>query len=234
MSRKQRILVVDDDQGTANLVRLYLERAGYGVEVSYDGSDALTKVKKQNPNLIVLDLMLPDTSGLDVCKQIRSESDTPIIMLTAKVLEADKIEGFIRGADDYVTKPFSPRELVARVQAVIRRCNFDQLPSGPTQVTVDKLTVDFNRREVRVGNIPLKLTPTEFRLLAALVMEPCRVFSRGELIEKAFGFDYEALERTLDVHILHLRRKLKKADPDDNQYISTLYGMGYTLKVTNR
>lgn len=234
MSKRQRILVVDDDQGTANLVRLYLERAGYGVEVAYDGSDALTKVKKQNPDLIVLDLMLPDTSGLEICKQVRSESDTPIIMLTARVLETDKIEGFVRGADDYVTKPFSPRELVARVQAVIRRSNFDRLSSGPKQVTAGKLTVDFDCREIRVGEIPLKLTPTEFRLLAALIMEPTRVFNRGELIEKAFGYDYEALERTLDVHILHLRRKLKKADPSGDQYINTLYGMGYTLKASNK
>ncbi len=231
MGKKQRVLVVDDDPGTANLVRLYLERAGYAVEVSYDGADALAKVKRQTPDLVVLDIMLPDASGLDICQRLRSESDVPVIMLTAKVLETDKIQGFARGADDYVTKPFSPRELVSRVQAVIRRCNYDRIPSGPTQVTRGKFTVNFERREVQLGDMPIRLTPTEFRLFSALMLEPHRVFSRGELIEKAFGFDYEALERTLDVHILHLRRKLKKVDPEGDQYISTMYGMGYTLKV---
>jgi DNA-binding response OmpR family regulator len=231
VGKKQRILVVDDDQGTANLVRLYLERAGYAVEVSYDGLDALAKAKKQTPDLIVLDIMLPDVSGLDICKQLRSESDVPIIMLTAKVLESDRIQGFAGGADDYVTKPFSPRELVARIQAVIRRCKYDQLHSGPTQITRGKLTMDFERREVQLGGTPLKLTPTEFRLLSVMMIEPNRVFSRGALIERAFGFDYEGFDRTLDVHILHLRRKIKKVDPAGDQYISTMYGMGYTFKA---
>jgi DNA-binding response OmpR family regulator len=231
MGKKQRVLVVDDDAGTANLVRLYLERAGYAVEVSYDGADALEKVKRQTPDLVVLDIMLPDASGLDICQRLRSESDVPVIMLTAKVLESDKIQGFARGADDYVTKPFSPRELVSRVQAVIRRANYDRIPAGPAQVTRGKLTVNFERKEVQAGGVSIRLTPTEFRLFAALMMEPQRVFSRGELIEKAFGYDYEALERTLDVHILHLRRKLKSAVPDGDQCISTMYGMGYTLKA---
>jgi len=231
MSKKQRILIVDDDAGTANLVRLYLERAGYAVDVSYNGLDAIEKAKKQIPDLMVLDVMLPDLNGLEICRQIRSESDVPIIMLTAKVLEPDRIQGFARGADDYVTKPFSPKELVARVQAVIRRCSHDPLPNGPKQVTRGKFTADFERREVRFGDIALKLTPAEFRLLSVMIMEPNRVFSRGELIERAFGIDYEAFDRTLDVHILHLRRKLKKVEPTGDRCINTIYGMGYTMKV---
>jgi len=231
MGKKQRILVVDDDPGTANLVKVYLEKAGYSVDMSFNGKDALEKAKENNCDLIVLDLMLPDKSGLDICRELRFESDIPIIMLTAKVMEADRIEGFSMGADDYVTKPFSPRELVSRVQAVIRRCSSDPLPSGPTQVTRGKLAVDFSRREAKLGETMLKLTPTEFRLLSALMLEPNRVFNRGELIEKAFGVDYDALERTLDVHILHLRRKLKDIEPVADQYINTMYGMGYRLKV---
>ena len=231
MGKKQKVLVVDDDAGTANLVRLYLEKAGYMVDVSHDGLDALKKAKTNTNDLIVLDLMLPDKSGLDICRELRSESDVPIIMLTAKVMETDRIEGFSVGADDYVTKPFSPRELVSRVQAVIRRCNNDPLPSGPQQITRGKLTADFGRKEVRFCDVLLKLTPTEFRLLSALMLEPNRVFNRGELIEKAFGVDYDALERTLDVHILHLRRKLKEVDSSGDQYINTMYGMGYRLKM---
>ncbi len=231
MGKKQRVLVVDDDPGTANLVRLYLERAGYAVDVAYDGVDALAKVKKQNPDLIVLDITLPGKSGLDICRRLRSESDVSIIMLTAKVLEADKIKGFAMGADDYITKPFIPRELVDRVQAVMRRRNYDQLPTGPTHITRGKFTVDFGRREVQFKGTPLTLTPTEFRLISTMMLEPNRVFSRGEIMERAFGFDYEALDRTLDVHILHLRRKLKKVDPAGDQYIKSMYGMGYTLKV---
>jgi DNA-binding response OmpR family regulator len=231
MGKKQKVLVVDDDAGTANLVRLYLEKAGYLVDVSNDGLDALKKAKTNQNDLIVLDLMLPDKSGLDICRELRSESDIPIIMLTAKVLESDRIEGFAVGADDYVTKPFSPRELVSRVQAVMRRCNSDPLPGGLQQINRGKLSADFTSKEIRFCDILMKLTPTEFRLLSALMLEPNRVFNRGELIEKAFGVDYDALERTLDVHILHLRRKLKEIDPSGDQYINTMYGMGYRLKM---
>lgn len=231
MFKKQRILVVDDDEGTVNLVRLYLERAGYAVDVAYNGKDALEKARKLFPTLVVLDIMLPDMSGLDICQILRSELDVPVIMLTARVMEADRIEGFARGADDYVIKPFSPRELLSRIQAVIRRCNNERMNTGPAKITRGDLTIDFERREVHFKGTPVILTPAEFRLLSAFMLEPGRVFSRGELIEKAFGLDYDALERTLDVHILHLRRKLKKIDPSGERYISTLYGMGYTLKV---
>jgi DNA-binding response OmpR family regulator len=231
MGRKQKILVVDDDTGTTKLVRAYLEKAGYTVEVANDGQTALKLAKEQTPDLIVLDIMLPDKSGLEICKVIRSESDVPIIMLTARVLEEDRLEGFDTGADDYVTKPFSPRELVSRIQAVIRRCNNDPSLDGPKQLTRGKLSIDFVCREAKIGKNDLKLTPTEFRIFSALMMEPNRVFTRSELVEKAFGQDWESFERTLDVHILHLRRKLKAVDPTADQYINTMYGMGYRLKV---
>jgi DNA-binding response OmpR family regulator len=231
MAKKRRILVVDDDRGTANLVRLYLEKAGYNVDISYDGLDALAKAKEINPDLMVLDIMLPGKSGLDICRELRCESDVPVIMLTAKVLEMDRVDGFEIGADDYVTKPFSPRELVARVQAVLRRSVNDGMEGSTAVITRGKISLDYGRKECQVNGKPIRLTPTEFHLLAALAMEPNRVFSREELIEKAFGVDYDALERTLDVHILHLRRKLKEMDSDCGNYIVTLYGMGYTLKV---
>ena len=231
MGTKQKILVVEDDQKTAELVKLYLERAGYTVDVSYDGLHALAKAKEEPPDLIILDIMLPGANGLDVCRRLRLESDVPIIMLTAKVSESDRIQGFAVGADDYVVKPFSPRELVARVQAVIRRSSDDPLMRGPTQITREKLTVNFSRCEAQLGGTTLKLTPTEFRLLTVMMAEPGRVFSRGELIHKALGVDYEGFERTLDVHILNLRRRLKEADPSGDQYIKTAYGMGYKLEV---
>lgn len=230
-TRQKRILVVEDDHKTAELVRLYLQRAGYWVDTVYDGTLALEKAQQEGFDLIVLDIMLPGRDGLSVCRQIRQESDIPIIMLTAKVLESDRLQGFDSGADDYVVKPFSPRELVARVQAILRRSSRDELFSGPAEVTHGKLTVDFRAGEVRVAENELHLTPTEFRILAAMVREPGKVFSRGELIEKALGLDYRGFDRTLDVHILNLRRKLKAADPSADRYIKTVYGMGYKFEV---
>jgi DNA-binding response OmpR family regulator len=230
MARKQKILVVDDDQRIANLVRIYLEKAGYAVDLAYDGAGAKEKIK-ENPDLIILDLMLPDANGLEICQKLRQESDVPVIMLTAKVMEADRIEGFTRGADDYVTKPFSPWELVARVQAVLKRVHPDKLPSGPVLVTHGQFKVDFGKCEVQFFDKTLKLTPSEFRLLSTMIMEPNRVFSRGDLIDRAFGDEYESFERTLDVHILHLRRKLKEVEPSGDHCINTMYGMGYKLKV---
>ncbi len=232
VTRQKRILVVEDDHKTAELVKLYLQRAGYWVDTAYDGALALEKAQQEEFDLIVLDIMLPGRDGLSVCRQIRQESDVPIIMLTAKVLESDRLQGFDSGADDYVVKPFSPRELVARVQAILRRSSRDELSSGPTEVTHGKLTVDFRAGEVRLAENKLHLTPTEFRILAAMAREPGKVFSRGELIEKALGLDYRGFDRTLDVHILNLRRKLKAADPSAERYIKTSYGMGYKFEVS--
>ncbi len=230
-TRQKRVLVVEDDRKTAELVKLYLERAGYGVVVAYEGDAALERMRQQEFDLVVLDIMLPGMDGLNVCRQIRLESDVPIIMLTARVTESDRLQGFDSGADDYVVKPFSPRELVARVQAILRRSSRDELFSGPPQVTQGRLTVDFRAGEARFDGNRLRLTPTEFRILAALLREPGKVFSRGELIEKALGLDYQGFDRTLDVHILNLRRKLKAADPSADRYIKTVYGMGYKFGV---
>lgn len=231
--KQKRILVVEDDHKTSELVRLYLQQAGYRVDTAYDGNTALEKVRQEKFDLIILDIMLPGIDGLSICRQLRLESDIPVIMLTAKVLESDRIRGFDSGADDYVIKPFSPRELVARVQAILRRSSRDELLSGPPEVTHGRLTIDFRAGEVHFAGSKLRLTPTEFRILAAMMREPGKVFSRGELIEKALGLDYRGFDRTLDVHILNLRRKLKAANPSAEKYVKTVYGMGYKFEVND-
>ena len=223
MNRK--ILVVDDDKKTVDLIRLYLEKDGYGVLAAYDGRQALELARQKRPDLIVLDLMLPEVDGVDVCRILRAESKIPIIMLTAKTTEEDKLLGLDLGADDYVTKPFSPRELLARVRAVLRRVGEEE-PKGPPEVCFGELAVDFVRHEVMVRGNPVRLTPKEFKLLETLVREPGRAFTRLELLDRVFGFDYEGLERTVDAHMLNLRKKIE-ADPSRPTYIHTIYGMGY-------
>lgn len=222
---KHRILVVDDDHKTAELLRLYLEKDGYHVLVAYDGRQALDLGRQKRPDLIVLDLMLPELEGLDVCRILRAESSIPIIMLTAKTTEKDKLLGLDLGADDYITKPFSPREVVARVRAVLRRAR-EGRDEGPPEVRFDDLVVDFIRHEALLRGVPLHLTPKEFKLLETLIKEPGRVFSRLDLLERVFGFDYEGFERTVDVHIMNLRKKLE-GDTRRTPYIQTVYGVGY-------
>ncbi len=221
----KRVLVVDDDIKTVELVRLYLERDGYRIFTAYDGVEALRLARESHPDLIVLDLMLPGIDGLKVCRTIRAESDVPIIMLTAKTTDQDKLVGLELGADDYVTKPFSPRELAARVRAVLRRLPGER---GPAKVKHGKLTVNFLKQEAFLAGRLLNLTTVEFKLLGALVKEPGRVFSRAQLIESALGYDFEGFDRTIDVHILNLRRKLEP-DPHHPRYIKTVYGAGYKL-----
>ena len=221
----KRVLVVDDDVKTVELVKLYLNRDGYRVLTAYDGVEALRLARENHPDLIVLDLMLPGIDGLKICRTLRSESDVPIIMLTARTTEQDRLTGLDLGADDYVAKPFSPRELAARVRAVLRRLPGEH---GPTEVRHGELTVDFLKREAFLAGRPLKLTMVEFKLLGVLAMEPGRVFSREQLIEKALGYDFEGFDRTIDVHILNLRRKLEP-DPKKPRYIKTVYGAGYKL-----
>jgi two-component system, OmpR family, alkaline phosphatase synthesis response regulator PhoP len=223
MSRK--ILVADDDRKTAELIRLYLERDGYQALLAHDGRQALDLARQRRPDLIVLDLMLPLVDGLDVCRILRAESRVPIIMLTAKTTEDDKLLGLDLGADDYVTKPFSPREVVARVRAVLRRAGEAQ-ERGPAAVHFRELTIDFVSHTVRLRGLPLRLTPKEFKLLETLVKQPGRAFSRLELLEQVFGYDYEGLERTVDVHIMNLRKKIER-DPTQPIYILTVYGVGY-------
>ena len=221
----KRVLVVDDDVKTVELVKLYLNRDGYRVLTAYDGVEALRLAREGHPDLIVLDLMLPGLDGLKVCHTLREESDVPIIMLTAKTTDQDKLEGLELGADDYVSKPFSPQELAARVRAVLRRLPGER---GPEEIKHGELTMNFLKREVYFVGKPLNLTPVEFKLLAVLIKEPGRVFSRTQLIEKALGYDFKGFDRTIDVHILNLRRKLEP-DPDHPRYVKTVYGAGYKL-----
>lgn len=219
----KKVLIVDDDAKTVELVKLYLNRDGYRVLTAFDGVEALRLAREAHPDLIVLDLMLPGVDGLEVCRTLRNESDVPIIMLTARSTDEDKLRGLDLGADDYVTKPFSPRELAARVRAVLRRLPGDR---GPAEIRCGDLFIDFNKREAFLAGRPLKLTQVEFKLLGVLAREPGRVFSRAQLIERALGYDFQGFDRTIDVHILNLRRKLEP-DPSHPRYIKTVYGAGY-------
>jgi len=226
----KRVLVVDDDPKTVELVKLYLNRDGYRVLTAYDGVEALRLAREGYPDLIVLDLMLPSIDGLEICRTLRDESDVPIIMLTARTTDQDKLTGLDFGADDYVTKPFSPKELAARVRAVLRRLPGER---GPQKISCGDLTVDFHKHEASLAGKPINLTEIEFKLLGIFVKEPGRVFSRAQLIEKALGYDFEGFDRTIDVHILNLRRKIEP-DPTHPEYIKTVYGAGYKLsEVSN-
>ncbi|MCB9136080.1 MAG: response regulator transcription factor [Anaerolineales bacterium] len=227
---RQRILIVDDDRKTVELVRLYLENDGYQVFTAMDGRIALSEVKKAAPDLVVLDLMLPKVDGLDVCRQIRTESNVPIIMLTARTTEEDKLLGLDIGADDYITKPFSPREVLARVRAVLRRKTTFEPSDLASQQIFDEVVIDFQRREVRVRGKLVHLTPKEFKLLEILSKQPGQIFSRTLLLERAFGPHYEGLERTIDVHVMNLRKKLEQNAPEKN-YIKTIYGLGYKFSL---
>ena len=219
----KRVLVIDDDAKTVDLVKLYLDRDGYQVLTAYNGVEALRLAREGHPDLIVLDLMLPDIDGLEICRTLRREVDVPIIMLTARTTDQDKLTGLDLGADDYVTKPFSPKELAARVRAVLRRLPGDR---GPEEIKAGKLSMNLATHEARFGGRPLSLTSLEFRLLGILAKEPGRVHSRTSLIEEALGYDFEGFDRTIDVHILNLRRKVEP-DPSHPRYIQTVYGVGY-------
>jgi DNA-binding response OmpR family regulator len=220
------ILVVDDDRKTVELIQLYLTNEGYQVMGALDGATALRLAREADPDLIVLDLMLPQMDGLDICQTLRAESEIPMIMVTARTTEEDRLIGLELGADDYLTKPFSPRELVARVKAVLRRTG-GRFQAAPVQV-IGKLVINYDRYEVAVAGEPIRLTPREFNLLATLASHPGRVYSRQELLEQAFGMDYDGLDRTVDVHMMNLRKKIEP-DPSNPAYILTVYGVGYKL-----
>jgi two-component system alkaline phosphatase synthesis response regulator PhoP len=220
----QTILVVDDEARIVKLVRDYLERAGYDVLDARDGETALTLARLEHPDLIVLDLMLPGVDGLDICRRLRQESGVPIIMLTARVEEADRIVGLELGADDYVTKPFSPRELVARVRATLRRATGDVGPSNI--VRAGEVELDIASLATTVAGEPVDLTPTEFQILATLVRQPGRIFSREQLLEAVHGMTFDGYDRSIDSHIKNLRRKIEP-DPRQPRYIQTIYGVGY-------
>ncbi len=223
MSKK--ILVVDDERKIVKLVKAYLEQAGFRVVTAYDGQEALTIFRHERPHLVVLDLMLPRIDGLDVARIMRRESNVPIIMLTARVEETDRLIGLELGADDYITKPFSPREVVARVRAVLRRTQGAE-PAAPDIITAGDLVIDLTRHTVTRAGKPVELTPTEFNVLAVLAREPGRAFTRAQLMDLALGETYVAYERTIDAHIKNLRAKLND-DPKHPTYIETVYGVGY-------
>jgi DNA-binding response OmpR family regulator len=221
-----KILVVDDEQEIAGIIRAYLERDGYQVILAHDGRNALQLVRRESPDLMVLDLMLPLISGWDVCRSVRKESNLPIIMLTARDEVSDKIVGLELGADDYVTKPFDPKELVSRVKAVLRR--FQSPPK--TLLRVSDLTIDTEKRRVFRGDESVNgLTPSEFDLIRILAETPGRVFTRMQLLDRLQGDAYEGYERTIDSHIKNLRRKIE-VDAEHPRYIITVHGVGYKLE----
>lgn len=218
------ILVVDDEIKIVRLVRDYLEAAGFRVVVAYDGQTALAQSRHEKPDLIVLDLNLPGMDGLDVARAVRREARTPIIMLTARVEETDRIVGLELGADDYVIKPFSPRELVARIRAVLRRTQDTEPP--PTVIRAGDLIIDPEKRSVVRDGEAIDLTTTEFDLLLVLARTPGKVFSRMELLDRVQGTAFEGYERTIDVHVKNLRKKIEP-DPRNPRYVLTVYGAGY-------
>jgi DNA-binding response OmpR family regulator len=222
-----RILVADDDTKQAELISMYLKREGHAVAIARDGREALDEARRLQPDLVLLDVMMPRVDGLDVCRVLRAESDVAIIMVTARSTEDDLLLGLDLGADDYVSKPFSPRELVARVATVLRRGRRAGLDSQTVHIIGD-LKVDEDRFEVRLGGELVECTPSEFKILARLAGSPGKAFSRQELLDAAMGFDHYALDRTVDVHVMNLRRKLEQ-DPQRPRYLITVKGRGYKL-----
>jgi DNA-binding response OmpR family regulator len=220
----KEILVVDDEPRIAEICRDYLQRAGFGVVIAGNGADALTLARTRRPDLIVLDLGLPQVDGLDVTRALRKHSNVPIIMLTARVDESDKLIGLELGADDYLTKPFSPRELVARVRAVFRRTDLG--PGHRDIVRALDVTLDVPRMMVLVGTRSVDLTGTELELLAMMMRQPGRVFTRGQLLDAVRGTEADSFERAIDAHVKNLRRKIEP-DPRNPRYVLTVYGVGY-------
>jgi DNA-binding response OmpR family regulator len=225
------VLVVEDDRVVCETLQLYLEHAGYRVTMVADGAAGVRRAVAPDVAAVILDWLLPGLSGYDVCRAVRARSRVPILMLTARTTEDDRVRGLEAGADDYVPKPFSPREVVARVQALLRRAGAPAAaPEAPTRAGV--LEIDHFRREVRVGGAPVPLTPTELKLIEALARAPGRAFTREELVARAFGPDYDGTERTVDSHITNLRRKLERGGCA--QAVDTVHGVGYRLAVPDR
>jgi two-component system alkaline phosphatase synthesis response regulator PhoP len=218
------VLVVDDERQIATIARDYLTRAGFSVVIATDGPAGLELARQKRPDLVVLDLGLPRLDGLEVARALRRESDVPIIMLTARVDEVDRLRGFEVGADDYITKPFSPRELVARVTSVLRRARYN--PGRASRFDVAGLSLDVSKMRVERDGVPLDLTPTEFQLLAAVARYPGRVFTRAQLLDAVRGTEVESFERAIDAHVKNIRRKLER-DPHRPRYLVTVYGIGY-------
>jgi two-component system, OmpR family, alkaline phosphatase synthesis response regulator PhoP len=221
------ILIIDDEQRIIDLAKMYLEQDGYVVKSATDGAAGYRQIVETEPSLVVLDLMLPGMDGLEICRKVRAQSDVPIIMLTARSDDIDKIVGLELGADDYLTKPFNPRELLARVKAILRRADRKAAPQASEAVSIGNLTIDPDRRAVTVGEKSVDLRMKEFDLLLVLARNPSRVFSRERLLEVVWGYDFAGETRTVDVHIAHLRHKLKGMSPS----IETVWGVGYKLET---
>jgi len=223
----KKILIVDDEVKIVEVVKSYLENSGYSVYEAYNGKEALDKFEKEKPALVILDLMLPDITGEEICKTLRKKSRVPIIMLTAKVEEEDILKGLNIGADDYVTKPFSPRQLVARVEAVLRRTSDALVPlSSIISFNNDELVIDTLKYEVKRRGEVINLTPNEYKLLLTMVKYPDKTFTREELIYMALGEDFDGYDRTIDTHIKNIRQKIE-IDPKNPKYIVTIHGIGY-------
>ena len=222
------ILVVDDNASVRTLVRDYLSEQGLRVVTADNGQNALYTARQEKPDLILLDIMMPEMDGYQFVTAYRKESETPIILLTAKLEETDKVLGLELGADDYVTKPFGMRELLARIRAVLRRVGADSLQ--PATLKAGDISLDYDTRQVRVDKNPVNLTPSEFDLLATFMTSPGRVFSRADLLIKLQGTTFEGVERTIDVHVRNLRTKIE-ADPSEPRYIETVFGVGYRFKA---
>lgn len=228
---KEKILVVDDEKNIVELVKYNLNKEGYDVICAYDGFEAVNLTRQESPDLIILDIMLPGQSGMDVCRILRKETRTPIIMATAKGEEIDKILGLEMGADDYVTKPFSPRELVARVKAVLRRTS--SRGEEKDEVNFDDLTINLIKHEVRKGGEEVDLKPKEFDLLRLLATNPGKVFTRDFLLEQLWGYDYLGDTRTVDVHMRRLRQKIEE-DAASPRYLKTVHGIGYKFQYEEK
>jgi DNA-binding response OmpR family regulator len=220
------ILVIEDDFDQANIIRNYLESANYSVLLARDGVSGLGQALKNSPDLIVLDVMLPGLNGIDICREIRKQKDVPIIMVTALGSEESTLDGFGVGADDYLAKPYRPRELVARIGALIKR--YKRVDKKNTRMCVPGLEVDIVKHQVKVDGQEVVLSAREFGILTVIIEEPGRVFSRSQLQELAFGFDYQGLDRTVDAHMRNLREKLGD-DPKEPRFIETVYGVGYRV-----
>ena len=225
----KKVVVIDDDLSVQEVTRAYLERDGYLVYLAGTAAEGLAVAERVKPGLIVLDLMLPDRSGEEICREIRERSDVPILMLTAKASEDERVAGLALGADDYLTKPFSPRELVARVRAILRRTQTETPLVELISFDSGALEIDTVQHEVRRDGEPVELTPNEYKLLQTLARYPGRVYSRFELINHVQGYDYEGYERTIDAHVKNLRRKIEP-DPKHPRYVETVFGVGYRLK----
>ena len=225
MSKQGSVLIVEDDSKTASLISLYLQREGFETSVARDGMEGVSMARGRNHRLVILDVMLPLMDGYEVCRKIREFSDVPIVMLTARGEEFDRVLGLTIGADDYVVKPFSPRELVARIKAILRRTGAAPKKGGE-RLSVGGLALDSQKHEARVDNRPIALTGSEFKLLRLLMHNPGRLFSREQLLEVLYPQGEEVIDRVIDVHIGKLRQKIEK-DPSDPRYILTVRGFGY-------